>query len=1064
MKDSDGKGYIGLLEKNYSPREYESKILEYWMNNKIYEKIRIIRGKPKYYFLDGPPYPSSDIPHIGNVWNKIMKDVIIRFRRMKGFSTWDQPGYDTHGLPIEVTVEKKLGLSSKRDIEERLGVERFVSECRDLAYRNSLEMSRHFWEVGVSMDWSNPYYTFKKEYIEASWWLIKKAHEKGLLESGLRIVWWCPRCETVLADYEISEYRDLRDPSIYVKFPLVVGDSNLLIWTTTPWTLPANVFVMANPEEYYVEVLVDGEKLILMEPLLENALGGRKYKVIRRFKGSELEGLKYSHPLNKYVSAQKRLSRFHEVVMSSEYVSSVDGTGLVHSAPGHGEEDYIVSSRLGFPVISLVDERGIYIDDAGKYKGLYVFDANKEIIEDLKELGVLFREDSIVHRYPVCWRCKTRLVIRATKQWFLRVTDIKEELINSIKKVEVIPEWGYNRFINWLDELRDWVISRQRYWGIPIPIWVCRDCGEYVVVGGLEDLKRLGGDIYAIEDLHRPWIDRVKLECMGCGGIMNRVEDVMDVWFDSGVSFYASLGYPMKKEPFKDLYPVDFIIEGHDQIRGWFFSLLRAGAIGFGESPYKRVVIHGFVLDEKGREMHKSLGNYVPPTDVIERYGRDILRYGLLQSTIWEDLKFSWKAMDLAFRELNILWNIYLFASLYMNLDRYRYEDHVLERYIDVIYPEDHWILSRINSVVKLVDELLEKALIHEALRSLKNFFLEDLSRRYIRLIRWRTWLEGDDERKLSAYSVLYYTLFKLLRALAPFVPFIAEEIYLKMFRPSIENAFESIHMYTYPEIEDRFINDKLEKAMEYIDLILEIGGAARMEAGIKYRVPIRNLYILSNSRDMIKALNIFGNVVESQLNVKEVHVLSVDELHNFMYKFAQPNLSVMGPIFRGDANKIRDYIIDNQVEIATELLDKESVEIVLDGISYNITRDMVYIMDKPKENYVVKEFQYGYLILDKSISDEEVAEGLARDVVRRIQFMRKELDLPIDAYIKVIVSVPDEKALTYIESMRNYIVNETRAKEFKVGLDIDFEDDMYLRVWDISGEEFRIGIKYIYT
>ena len=1064
MKGVDVNRYVGLLDKRYSPKDFEPKILEYWINNEIYEKIRMDRDKPKYYFLDGPPYPSSDIPHIGTAWNKIMKDVIIRFYRMKGFLTWDQPGYDTHGLPIEVAVEKKLGLSSKRDIEEKLGVERFVSECRELAYKNSLEMSRHFWELGVSMDWSNPYYTFKNEYIEASWWLIKKAYEMGLLDSGLRIVWWCPRCETVLADYEISEYRDLRDPSIYVKFPLVDLDSNLLIWTTTPWTLPANVFVMANPDEYYVEVVVDGEKLIFMEALLQNVLGDREYKVIRRFSGSELEGLRYRHPLEKYVSAQKDLNEYHMVVMAPEYVSSEEGTGLVHSAPGHGEEDYIVGSRMGFPVVSLVDERGVYVEDAGKYRGLYVFDANKIIIEDLKELGALYREDSIVHRYPVCWRCKSRLVIRATKQWFLRVTDIKEKLIDSIKKVEVIPDWGYNRFINWLDELRDWVISRQRYWGIPIPIWVCRDCGKYVVVGGLEDLKRLGGDVSTLEDLHRPWIDKVKLRCIDCGGVMNRVEDVMDVWFDSGVSFYASLGYPMKKDPFKDLYPVDFIIEGHDQIRGWFFSLLRAGVIGFGESPYKRVVIHGFVLDEKGREMHKSLGNYVPPTDVIDRYGRDVLRYGLLQNTIWEDLKFSWKAMDLSFRELNILWNTYLFASLYMNLDKYRYDEHPLERYIDLIYPEDRWILSRINSVIKSVDELLGKSLIHEALRTLKNFFLEDLSRRYIRLIRWRTWLEGDDVRKLSAYSVLYYTLFKLLKAIAPFVPFIAEEIYLRMFRPSMEDPYESIHMYSYPVVEDKYIDNDLEKAMEYVNVILEVGGAARMEAGIKYRVPVKNLYVLSVSKDLIKALEIFEDVVTSQLNVKKVHVLSVDELYRFMDKLAEPKMSVLGPVFKGDSSKIRDYIMDNKVEIATQLLGKESVDIVLDGKTYIITRDMVDIVDKPKDNYVVREFQYGYLILDKTISEEEVAEGLARDVVRRIQFMRKELDLPIDAYIEVFVSVPDEKTLSYIESMKSYIVNETRAKVFEVGVDIELEDTFYLRDWDISGDKFRIGIKPIDT
>jgi len=1062
MKGEDGKGYIGLLDKKYSPKEFEPKILSYWTENRIYEKIRVNRGKPKYYFLDGPPYPSSDIPHIGTAWNKIMKDVVIRFHRMKGYATWDQPGYDTHGLPIEVAVEKKLGLMSKRDIEEKLGVEKFVSECKELAYRNSIEMSRHFWELGVSMDWANPYYTFKNEYIEASWWLIKKAHEKGLLDRGLKVVWWCPRCETVLADYEVSEYKDLTDPSIYVKFPLVEGDSNLLIWTTTPWTLPANVFVMANPDEDYVEVQVDGEKLILMEALLDKALGDKGYRILRRFKGSELEGLRYRHPLEGVVDAQEKARDYHVVVMAREFVSSEEGTGLVHSAPGHGEEDYKVGSKMGFPVISLVDERGIYLDEAGRYRGMYIFDANKEIIEDLKRLGALFREGRIVHRYPICWRCKTRLIIRATQQWFLKVTHIKDELIDAIKRVEIIPEWGYDRFINWLNELRDWVISRQRYWGIPIPIWMCSGCGHYVVVSGLKDLERYGADVSKVKDLHRPWIDRVTFKCEKCGDVMKRVEDVMDVWFDSGVSFFASLGYPMKENPFKDLYPVDFITEGHDQVRGWFFSLLRAGVIGFGESPYKRVVIHGFVLDEKGREMHKSLGNYVAPTEVIERFGRDVLRYGVLQHTIWEDLKFSWTSMELAFRELNILWNTYLFASLYMNLDKYRYEDHPVEKYLDRLFPEDRWILSRINTVVKEAGELLEKSLLHEAIRIVREFFLEDLSRRYIRLIRWRTWLEGEDERKLSAYSVLYYTLFKLLKILSPFTPFITEEIYLKMFRPAISGAYESIHMYGFPEYDESLINPELESAMEYIDKILEVGGAARMEAGIKFRVPLKNLYILSDSKELEKALEIFEGVVKSQLNVRNVFFLSTSELSRFMVELAEPNLSALGPVFRGDTPKVARYVSENSLDLARELVEKGSVKIVINGIEYNLSSDMVNIVEKPLENYVIKEFQYGYLVLDKSISEEEVAEGLARDVVRRIQFMRKELDLPIDAYIMVIVSAPDEKSLSYIESMRDYIMNETRAKEFIVDIDVEIPSDMYVKDWDISGDIYKIGIKQI--
>jgi len=1054
------EGYIGKIVRNYDPKSFELEILKFWEENRIYEKIRSRRG-PKYYFLDGPPYPSSGVPHIGTAWNKVMKDTVIRFRRMRGYRVWDQPGYDTHGLPIEVAVEKKLGLKSKRDIEERVGVDKFIEECRLLAIENSRSMSRHFWDIGVSMDWDNPYLTLDDSYIESSWWLIKRAYEKGLLDEDVKVVWWCPRCETVLADYEVSEYATLTDPSIYVKFPLRDGDANLLIWTTTPWTLPANVFVMVHPEENYVEVeLGDGSKVILMEARLETVLKDEGYRVVRRFKGSDLVGERYIHPLRDRVDVQRGLDEYHVVVDAPEYVSREEGTGLVHAAPGHGEEDYIVGRRKGFPIVSPVDERGVYTDEAGVYRGLSVFDANKRIIDDLRDAGFLLREDRVTHRYPICWRCKTKLIIRATRQWFIRVSQIKDDLIREIGRVRVTPEWGYERFRNWLSELRDWVISRQRYWGIPIPIWRCGSCSSIRVVGSKAELEEgiVEGEL---GDLHRPWIDKVKIRC-GCGGVMERVRDVMDVWFDSGVSFYASLSYPSREEPFKSLYPVDFITEGHDQVRGWFFSLLRAGVIGFDEAPYRKIQIHGFVLDEKGREMHKSLGNFVSPDEVVDRYGRDVLRYRLLQYTIWEDLRFSWRLMDIAFRELNILWNVYYFASLYMNLDRFSYEGNEVYRYVDVLRSEDRWILSRVNTVLKRYLEYMNDDLLHEAIRLLREFFLEDVSRRYIRLIRWRTWLEEDDPIKLSAYSVLYYVLYRLLLMLSPFIPFLTEKIYQNVFRHSVKDAVESIHMELIPDPDESWRDEELERLMEYIDSILEAGGYARSVAGIKTRIPVKRVVILTDEEGVKRAIETFSDVLRSQLNTREVVVESIGERGKYIRYSIRPKMDILGPRFRALARKVSEAVENLSMEDVENLVRDGVLELDIDGVEIRITLDDVEVEERFLDRYVAREFGGGLLILDREVTEEELSVGLARDIVRRIQFMRKELDLPIDAYIDVVIKVPDQESLSMLMRNLDYISNETRARKILVDVDVEAGGEYYVKEWEVMGDTYVIGVRHL--
>ncbi|RLE80980.1 MAG: isoleucine--tRNA ligase, partial [Thermoprotei archaeon] len=539
--------YIGLLPREYKPENVEKAIEEFWERNKIYEKLRErLKKAPKFYFLDGPPYPSSELIHVGTGWNKVIKDVVMRFKRMQGFNVRDQPGYDCHGLPIEIAVEKKLGFKSKKDIEN-FGVENFISECMKLALRNSEAMSKQFKDLGVSMDWQHPYLTLNKEYIESAWWIVRKAHELGLLEKGVKVLHWCPRCETVLADYE-TEYKNLEDPSIFVKFP-VKGEERkfIVIWTTTPWTLPSNVGVMVHPDFEYAEVEVNGEILIMAKERVDVVLEplGLPYRIARTFKGSELEGLKYRPPLEEEVLAQRELKGAHRVVLSSEYVNLEEGTGCVHLATAHGAEDFEVGRKYGLPLLLIVDNSGRFTERAGKYSGKRVREANREIVEDLRRKGLLLYASTVVHEYPVCWRCKTPLILKATEQWFIRVTALKGKLLEEAEKVNWIPRWaGASRFRNWLQALKDWVITRQRYWGTPAPIWVCDKCGYYEVIGSLEELAEKKPEANRVPDLHKPWIDNITYPCPKCGGLMKRIPDVLDVWLDSGVAFYASLGYP----------------------------------------------------------------------------------------------------------------------------------------------------------------------------------------------------------------------------------------------------------------------------------------------------------------------------------------------------------------------------------------------------------------------------------------------------------------------------------------------------------------------------------------
>ncbi len=1056
MKVSD----LLASDSNKDLRELEDNIIRYWDSNDVYEKVKAKsrQSTRKIYFLDGPPYASASTIHIGTAWNKVLKDALLRYYRMSGYNVWDKPGYDTHGLPIEILVEKQLGVKNKKDIEERVGIANFINACLRLVDQNIKGMTENFKQLGVFMDWENPYVTYDDRYIESGWYLIKKAHEQGLLYRSGRVLHWCPRCETTLADYEVSEYVDLEDPSIYVKFRVRNSkDTYLVIWTTTPWTLPANAFVMAHPDLEYAYVEANGERYVIAKDRVAQVMeevGVREYRVVSLVKGKELEGLGYEHPLEDLVPAQSILKGFHRVVMAPEAVSAAEGTGLVHAAPGHGDVDFEVGSRLGVPPVSLVDNHGRMTDQAGKYEGLYFrSEANDAIVKDLAERGALLHAGKVVHKYPVCWRCKTPLVLRVTDQWFIAVSRLKDVLAREVESAEWVPSWAKSRILSMVNNVRDWVISRQRYWGIPLPIWVCESCGHVEVAGSVDDVERLGGD--RPRSLHRPWVDEVKLRCPKCGGVMRRVQDVADVWFDSGIAFYASLGYPADKKKFDELMPVDFIVEGHDQLRGWFFSLLRAGVIGFGRTPYRRVLIHGFVLDEQGREMHKSLGNYVAFEDVIAKYPRDVVRLYVLRNTTWEDLRFSWRNLEQTARDFTIMRNVFTFAGLYMSLDGFDPEAVKLESIRDFLEPEDLWLLSRVNSAHRDYRKAFERLEVHEAAKVVRDLIVEDISRWYVRLIRRRVWQEEDTPSKRAAYFTLYYALRRWLAMAAPLMPFLAEYLYQGLIRPAEAGAPESVHLLDMSEPDEGLVDPELERQMDVIRSIVEAAVSARARAGIKLRRPLRTLYVVPLTDEVGRAVQRLVNALITAANVKEVKFAQAEFLENLRVYRVEPNYGTLGPDFKRLAQAIVKALTEKQEEAARELLSKGVYEVVVDGRPVRVEPRHVKIVATYPEWLEVIETKYGLVALDKRVSEEEQTEGIAREVVRRIQFMRKRLSLPIDAYIDVWV-IGDDELVQAIKSKEYYVKSETRA------LGLAYAEPpagTYVENWEVDEKRLKIGI-----
>ncbi len=1034
----------------YDANQVEKEVAQFWRDNNIYFSVRNLRRSGKrFFFVDGPPYTTGRI-HLGTAWNKILKDAILRYKSMNGYHLFDRAGWDMHGLPIEVKVESYLGFKSKKEIEQ-FGIDKFVSECKHFALEHMNTMTQQFQRLGAWLDWENPYMTIKNEYIEAAWWTLKKAWEQGLLEEGKRVVNWCPRCETAIADSEV-EYWDEEDPSIYVKFP-VTGEENtyLVIWTTTPWTIPANLAVAAHPSFEYVKVkaIKKGrqENLILASTLAERVLkkgNYEHYEIVERKLGRDMARLRYEHPLKKQVPKQQEFS--HRVYLA-DFVTA-ENTGLVHIAPGHGSEDFYLGLEHGLPIFCPVDSAGRFTEEAGAYKYKYIREANADIIRDLEQQGYLLSSEKILHRYGHCWRCKTPIIYLATEQWFIKVSELKQKMLEEIDKVTWYPDWaGYARFKDWISGIRDWCISRQRYWGIPLPIWKCEKCKAIEVIGTVRELEEKAGR--GCGELHRPYVDDIKLRCK-CGSKMMRVSDVFDVWFDSAVASWAALNFPREKQQFEKWWPADFIAEGHDQTRGWFYSQLGASLVAFGKAPYKSVLMHGFTLDDQGRKMSKSLGNVVAPEDVIEKFGADTLRFYVLSSNApWEDLRFNWEEVMNANRLLNIFWNVHRFPLPYMELDSF---DPSKVKYTDIerhLRPEDKWILSRLQSLIKKVTASIEVYQIHKATRLLSEFILEDLSRWYVQLIRPRTWIEKEDPDKLAAYYTIYNVLKTVVKLMAPFTPFISEKIYRNL---AIEGDPESVHMCDWPAADETLMDEELEVDMKIAREIVEASLNARQRVKRKLRWPVRRIIVSLKDERALKACNKLKRVIQDQSNSKELVILNINESWREIGLEVVPNPSVIGPRFKAKATAIMDAL---KMIDGFELKDKPSYELEIDGESFIITQEMVSYRERIPDHIIAADFTFGRVYVDISLDEDLEAEGYSREILRRIQDMRRELKLEIEELVDVSIEIDVEKIRKYIERWQDYIKHEVRARNLEFTTAKGF-----IKEWEVEDVKLKIGLE----
>ena len=990
---------------DYNPEKVEDQVLHQWEENNTRKKVlERNEGNERFYFLDGPPYASGNI-HMGTGLNKILKDFYLRFHRKLGYNVHAQPGYDTHGLPIENKVEEEKGFNSKKEIEE-FGVENFIKECQKFVDQHIEQMNKDFEDIGVWMDWENPYVTYHDYYIEGAWQTFKKAYQKDFLYEDQYPVHICTRCETAVAYNEI-EYTKLNDPEVYVAMPLHDSDEEFLIWTTTPWTLPANAAIMVNPGFQYSLVEFNGRKIWMASELVNDIMekfGVEKYQTVREVEGSELEDLEYNHPLEGTIPAQEDVQG--RVVLSERYVDLEGGTGLVHSAPGHGKEDYEVGQEKGVKQISPVDLKGEFTEDAGPYKGLHVKDADPEIMDDLGD--ALLYSGEIRHEYPKCWRCDTPLLQLSIPQWFFGATKFRDELLESNDEVNWAPDWAGQKFDEWLEQLGDWPVSRQRYWGIPLPIWECNDCDHTKVVGDRDELPEVP------DDLHRPYIDEVELDCEECGGTMERIPDVLDVWFDSGVAPWASLKHPEVDFSFEEHNPVDLELEGFDQIRGWWNSQFITSHMTYEQRPFNNVIYHGKVMLD-GKEMSKSKGIVVSPEEAIEKYGRDVLRFFILSGDPSDDLNFTWDKMEENQEFMNILWNTYNYKETYTE-ERERPEN---------LNIEDKWILSRLNTLVKDIRDYSTEPDYEafKAAQELERFTKEDLSRGYIKMIRDRLRPGYEGEDRAAAEWTLQKVTDELLQVMSPFLPYLAEHLY--------SGEKDSIHMLDYPEADEEFIDEALEREMTLFQDIEEAVARLRQEKGVKLRHPVKKVAVSGNA-EVREAVESLEDLFEERLNTKEVTFEKVELDYEVKLDYAKA-----GPELGGDVKSVESSLAEmDHDELAEKIEAGESIEVQ----GHELSSEMFEVRTFVPEGMEGEEFSEGTVYIDDEMTEGLKNEALVAEVLRELQQARKEAELDVEDKVDVSFGGDIKPLQDNLEEIKDRV--NVASVDFK-GLDLMFSGEV---------------------
>ena len=1026
----------------------EKEVSEFWEENHVFEKsIEQTEGGKEFCFYDGPPTANGK-PHIGHVLTRVMKDIIPRYKTMKGMHVLRKAGWDTHGLPVELEIEKKLGLDGKQDIE-KYGIEPFIDQCKQSVWKYSNEWKQMSERLGYWVDMENPYVTYHDDYIESVWWSLKEMHKKGLLYKGHKIVPYCPRCGTALASHEVAQgYKDVKEKSVYAKFK-VKGQDNLyfLAWTTTPWTLPSNVALCMNADEDYVRIkTAEGENYILAKALVGKLF--EDYEIVDEKKGKDYEYVEYE-PLFDCAKGTFKQKAFY--VTNDDYVTLTDGTGIVHIAPAFGVDDGRVGHNYNLPFVQMVDDRGKMKDEVTVVKGMFCKDADKFIIKDLKERNLLFKEEMFEHSYPFCWRCNTPLLYYARSSWFVKTTAVKERLINSNNSVNWMPETiKTGRMGNFLENVVDWGLSRERYWGTPLPVWECEECDHFEVVGSRAELREKCGLEKDVE-LHRPYVDKLTMTCPKCGKKMHRVKEVIDCWYDSGSMPFAQFHYPFEnKELFEKHFPADFISEAIDQTRGWFYVLLAISTILFDKAPFKNCIVLGHVNDEKGLKMSKHLGNVVDPWSVLDKQGADAVRwYFYTSSAPWLPSRFYEKAVsECQAKYMGTLWNAYAFFVLYADIDKYDPSRYNLDDCkLQVI---DRWILSKLNTLVKSVDGYLEEYKTFESARMMQSF-VDELSNWYIRRCRERFWGEGMTDDKAAAYTTLYTVLTTFSKLTAPFTPFIAENIYRNLVPEFFKDAPISVHLCSFPTVNEKYIDEKLEKDMATVEDMVVLGRAARNLSGIKNRQPLSKLYFSMGGN--VELSEKMFEIARDELNVKDFEVLT-DSGKFINYKL-KPQLKTLGPKYGSKLGLIRQFLDGCDANaVVSEIRKNGNITVTLGGEDVTFEENDLLVSTESKEGFVSASENGHTVVLDVNLTPELVDEGVVREVISKVQTMRKEAGFNVTDRITLYVTAEDS-VKSAIEKHLERITKIVLAENVVFG-----SVNGYVKDWDVNGENVTLGVE----